>query len=345
MAHKDRGDLGTDVPLTIALGRTGQPWEAGLLAEPGADVTSAHSLVDLLVAAEVRTPQVIVVAEDFPRLTEGLPQLRRLGTVVVVGESPWADCRPDEVTGDALSGRLHRGGGSRGRLVAVWGPQGSWGVTSVAIGLARGLAAKGGSAALIDANVHAPDVAAELDVPEGGLLQACLAADRGAPALPVQTSAGVAVLTGVQPQMYPSVHAGALQQVLSAAVAQYAWVVADTDSAVDAAGEFGLVPDWTTATAVTLQAADQVVIVIGESDLAQRRLWRALPAVAELARGRKTVVVNRCRHPRTAAKRLAQRLGDYVPEASVGWISDRITPRSLAPIVTEVARQVSSTPG
>ncbi|MEI2642122.1 MAG: hypothetical protein V9G10_07250 [Candidatus Nanopelagicales bacterium] len=170
------------MPLTIALGRTGQPWEAGLLAAPDAEVTSAHSLVDLLVAAEVRSPQVIVVAEDFPRLTEGLPQLRRLGPVVVVGESPWADCRPDEVTGDTLSGRLTRDRSSRGRLVAVWGPQGSWGVTSVAIGLARGLATKSATA-LIDANVHAPGIADELDLPDGGLLQACLAADRGAPAL------------------------------------------------------------------------------------------------------------------------------------------------------------------
>jgi len=344
MAHKDLRDLGTAVPLTIALGRTGQPWEAGLLAAPDAEVTSAHSLVDLLVAAEVRSPQVIVVAEDFPRLTEGLPQLRRLGPVVVVGESPWADCRPDEVTGDTLSGRLTRDRSSRGRLVAVWGPQGSWGVTSVAIGLARGLATKS-AAALIDANVHAPGIADELDLPDGGLLQACLAADRGAPALPVRTSAGLAVLTGVEPQMYPSVHAGALQQVLGAAIAKYTWVVADTDSAVDAAGEFGLVPDWTTATAVTLQAADHVVIVIGESELAQRRLWRALPAVAELTRGPKTVVVNRCRHPRAAAKRLAGRLGDYVPEASVGWISERITPRSLAPIVADVARQVPADAG
>ena len=44
MAHKDLRDLGTAVPLTIALGRTGQPWEAGLLAAPDAEVTSLARL-------------------------------------------------------------------------------------------------------------------------------------------------------------------------------------------------------------------------------------------------------------------------------------------------------------
>lgn len=333
------------MPLTIALGRTGQSWESGLLAESGAQVTSAHSLVDLLVAAEVGSPQLIVVPEDFPRLTEGLAQLRRLGPVVVVGRAPWADCRPDEVTADGLIAHARPGRPDRGQIVTVWGPAGSWGVTSVAIGLARGLASRAGTALLIDANVHAPDIADQLDLPEGGLLQACLAADRGAPTLPVHASGGIAVLTGVEPALYPSVHAGALQQVLAAATNQYPWAVADTDSAVDAAGEFGLVPDWTTATAVTLQAADHVVIVLGESDLAQRRLWRALPAVTELVRGRTTVVVNRCHRPRAVAKQLAHRLGEFVPEASVGWISDRITAKSMAPIVAEVARQVPTAAG
>lgn len=332
------------MPLTIALGRTGQAWEAALLADPDADVTSAHTLVDLLVTAEVHSAGLIVVPEDFPRLTEGLAQLRRLGRVVVVGESPWADCPPGQASSTTLAALLQPQPGERGRLIAVWGPQGSWGVTSVAVGLSRRLAVKGRTL-LVDANVHAPDVADVLDLTAGGLLQACLAADRGAPALPTQASAGVQVLTGVEPQMYPSVHAAALQQVLRAATAGHDWVVADTDSALDAAGEIGLVPDWTTATGVTVQAADHVVIVIGESDLARRRLWRALPSVVDLMTGGTTVVVNRCRNPRATTARLAGRLGDFVPEAAVGWISDRITPKALDPIVAEVARQAPAGAG
>lgn len=330
--------------LTIALGRTGQPWEAALLAEPGAEVTGAHALVDLLVAAQVREPHLIVVGEQFPRLTEGLAQLRHLAPVIVVGESPWSDCRPEDVSLAGFAQRLRPAGGRQGRVIALWGPQGSWGVTSMAVGLARSLAPKGRTL-LVDANVHAPDVADVLGLPAGGLLHACLAADRGAPDLPTRPSGPLQVLTGVEPQMYPSVHAGALQQVLRAGTEAFDWVVLDTDSAVDAAGELGLVPDWTTATAVSLQAADHLVVVVGESELARRRLWRALPAVAELLHGRTTIVVNRCRRPRPTTSALAARLGDHLPDAAIGWISDRITPRSLAPIVADVARPVAAGAG
>jgi hypothetical protein len=140
--------------------------------------------------------------------------------------------------------------------------------------------------------------------------------------------------------MYPSVHPAALNLVLDAALARYAWVVADTDSALDSAGEIGLVPDWTTTTMIAVQEAAHLVIVVGESDAALTRLWRALPSVAEVLRGRATVVVNRCRNSRLVTSRLAARLGDYLPEAAVGWVSDKITAKTLAPIVAEVCREV-----
>lgn len=328
------------MPLTVALGRAGHAWEASLLAA-SPHVFHAESLVDLLVLAEVRAPDLIVVAEDFPRLAEGLAQLRRLGRVLVVGHTPWADCPPVDVTLDRLQRLLVPDPGERARLVTVWGPQGSWGVTSLAIGLGRSLATRGRTL-LLDANVHAPSVDQALSLPLGGLLQACLAADRGAADLPVRNQGPLAVLTGVEPSMYPSVHPAALHQVLESARTRYAWVVADTDSALDSAGEIGLVPDWTTTTTIAVQEAQHLVIVVGESDAALSRLWRALPAVAEVLTGRATVVVNRCRSPRAVTSRLAASLGDYLPEAAVGWVSDKITAKTLAPIVAEVCREVSS---
>ncbi len=329
--------------LTVAVGRTGKPWESALLQHfPAAP--QARTLVDLLVVAELRAPQVVVVAEDFPRLTEGLAQLRRLCKVVIVGYSAWSDCAPEELSPARLRELVTPGPGARGQLVAVWGPQGSWGVTTLAIGLARSLS-QHARTLLLDVNVHVPCVGDELAQPLGGLLQACLAADRGAVDLPARTQGALSVLTGVEPHMYPSVHQGALQQVVEAARLTYPWVVADTDSAVDNAGDLGLVPEWTTATMVTLQLADQVVIVIGEAEQAQARLWRALPAVAEVMTGRATVVVNRCRNPRVTTAKLAQRLGDYLPEAAVGWVRDQVTAKSLEPIVAEVMRQQASPPG
>lgn len=326
------------VPLTVALGRTGQSWEAILLAQvPGA--VEARTLVDLLVAAEVRAPSVVVVPEDFPRLTEGLAQLRRLSRVVIVGESAWADCPGEDLTPGYLQRLVAPQPGARGQVVVVWGPQGSWGVTSIAVGLARSLAMRS-RALLLDANVHGPGVGDEFRQPLGGLLQACLSVDRGQCELPVRSHGKLDVLSGVEPHMYPSVHAGALHEVLDTARRTYAWVVADTDSAVDTAGDLGLVPDWTTATAAAFGGADQMVIVVSESPVALQRLWRALPAVAQLSAGRATVVINQCRKPRETTALLAARLGDYLPDAAVGWVRDRITQKSLAPIVAEVARQV-----
>ncbi|HQR80263.1 MAG TPA: hypothetical protein PLT68_08595 [Actinomycetota bacterium] len=324
----------------MVLGRTGQAWEDGLLAQLAAHaaaVAECRTVVDLLVTAEVRAPQVVVVPEDFPRLVEALSRLRGLTPVVVVGRGPSADCPPERADLDSLLAALKLPHTASGRLTTVWGPPGSWGVTSVAIGLARSLARRE-STLLLDANVHAPTIGDLLDVPVGGLLQACLGADRGAVSLPARRVArGLSVVSGLDPAMYPAAHPGALQQVLDAAAADFRQVVIDVDSAVDPAGEIGLVPDWTTATAVCLQAADDLVIVVGEGEPALRRLWRSLPAVADLLTGRATVVVNRCSDPRRTTARVAQRLGEFLPEAAVGWIGAQVTEAALAPIVAELA--------
>jgi hypothetical protein len=328
------------VALTLVLGRTGQVWEEPLLAQAraaGESVAECRTVVDLLVTAEVEAPRLIVVAEDFPRLSEALSRLRGLTPVVVVGRGPGADRAPEQADLVALHQTVNASAAATGRLITVWAPPGAWGATSVAVGLARSLSTRDRTL-LVDANVHAPGIGDVLELPLGGLLHACLAADRGAPQLPAQDlSATLAVLTGVDPSMYPAAHPGALNHVLDLARARHRFVVADVDSAIDPAGEIGLVPDWTTATAVCLQAADDVVVVVGEGRVAQQRLWRTLPAVADVLRGRATVVVNRCADPRRSTSVLAQRLGEYLPEAAVGWIGDRIDDRALAPIVAELA--------
>jgi len=328
------------VALTLVLGRTGQVWEEPLLAQAraaGETVAECRTVVDLLVTAEIEAPRLIVVAEDFPRLSEALSRLRGLTPVVVVGRGPGADRTPEQADLAALHHTVSVSAAASGRLITVWGPPGAWGATSVAVGLARSLSGRDRTL-LVDANVHAPGIADVLGMQLGGLLHACLAADRGTPQLPAQDlSATLAVLTGVDPSMYPAAHPGALNHVLDLARARHRFVVADVDSAIDPAGEIGLVPDWTTATAVCLQAADDVVVVVGEGPVAQQRLWRTLPAVADVLRGRATVVVNRCTNPRRSTAVLAERLGEYLPEAAVGWIGERIDERSLAPIVAELA--------
>jgi len=329
------------VALVIVLGRAGHGWETGLIGQanahaPATFVTECRTVVDLLVRTETESPALVVVAEDFPRLTEAVSRLRALSQVVIVGDGPSADCPPERAHLDVLLQITAQRSDALGTITTVWGPPGSWGTTSVAVGLARSISRKQ-QTLLVDANVHAPSVGELLNVPLGGLLQACLAADRGAPEVPARAlSNRLHVLSGVDPAVYPAVHPGAMQQVLDAARSGFQHVVLDVDSAIDPAGEIGLVPDWTTATAVGLRAADHVVIVVGDSEPAQARLWRSLPAVAEVTRGRTTVVVNRCADPRRTTAHLAGRLGDYLPDAAVGWIGGQITEKALRPIVEEV---------
>lgn len=339
--------LGTNVPVTMVLGCAGQPWEETLVSQvarhPGmTKATQCRTVVELLVTAELETPQLVVVSEDFPRLAEALSRLRALTRVVIVGHGAGADRTPESASLDSLLTAIAAPVAGAGRITTVWGPPGAWGTTSVVIGLSRSLS-RAGDTLIIDANVHAPSVGDLLDVPLGGLMQACLSADRGTPKVSARkVSKRLSVLSGVDPALYPAVHPGALQQVLDTASGQFRHVLLDVDSAIDPAGEIGLVPDWTTATAFGLRAADHVVIVVGDTDSAQQRLWRSLPAVAEVMRGRATVVINRCTDPRRATTRLAQRLGDYLPQAAVGWISTTITEQALRPIVAEVSADLPS---
>lgn len=326
----------------MVLGCAGQSWEEALLEQAARDprtstATACRTVVELLVTVELEAPQLVIVSDDFPRLAEALSRLRALSRVVIVGHAPGADRTPDHADLDSLLTAIASPVAGIGRITTVWGPPGAWGTTSVAIGLCRSLS-RTDTTLLIDANVHAPSVGDLLNVPLGGLMQACLSADRGTPDVPARAlSKRLSVLSGVDPAVYPAVHPGALQQVLDTASRQFRHVLLDVDSAIDPAGEIGLVPDWTTATAVGLRAADHVVIVVGESDSAQQRLWRSLPAVAEVMRGRATVVINRCTDPRRTTTRLAQRLGDFLPEAAVGWISGPVTEQALRPIVAEVS--------
>lgn len=327
--------------LELVLGRTGQMWEQALLDEADAQRVSTgqcRTVVELLVTAELEAPDLVVISEDFPRLSESLSRLRGLTPVVVVGSGGSADCPAEQATLRELRSAANLAAAADGRMVVVWCPPGSWGTTTVAHRVARRLADMS-STLLLDANVHAPGVAELTGVPPGGLLSACLSADRGSAELFAVQDGRLAVLTGLDPALYPAAHPGALHQLLDLARSRFRYVVVDVDSAVDAAGEIGLVPDWTTATAVCLQAADDVVLVVGESEVSHTRLWRSLPAVADLVRGRTTVVVNRCDDPRRATAAIAQKLGDYLPEAAVGWIGEPFSEQDLAPIVAELAAE------
>ena len=174
------------------------------------------------------------------------------------------------------------------RLLAVWGPHGAPGRSTLAIQLAVELARAGRRSALIDADTTAPSLALLLGLGDEspGLAAACRRAELGsldAPELdrlstPVETSAGaVEVLGGLnRPGRWPELAAGRLRSTLEAT---RGWV---DDSVVDVSASFddeddGLdpgAPSRHAATAVSLREADQIVAVLSADPLGVSRFLR-----------------------------------------------------------------------
>lgn len=175
-----------------------------------------------------------------------------------------------------------------GRLVAVWGPTGAPGRTSVATGLAGELAASGVSTLLADADTYGGAVAQVLGLLDEapGLAAAARLANLGQ--LDLAALAGVApvvapdlrVLTGIsRPERWTELRPAALQAVWSLARSLAAVVVVDCAFSLEQDEELSFdtaAPRRNGATLATLAAAD-VVLAVGAADpVGLQRLVRAL---------------------------------------------------------------------
>ncbi|HEX5532431.1 MAG TPA: hypothetical protein VFX33_01690, partial [Actinomycetales bacterium] len=109
-----------------------------------------------------------------------------------------------------------------GRVVAVWGPAGAPGRTTVAVTLAAELAALGESTLLVDADTYSASIAQTLGVLDEapGLAAACRAASTGSldaellARLAPQVTTGLRVLTGIgRASRWPEVGSTALEVV------------------------------------------------------------------------------------------------------------------------------------
>lgn len=192
-----------------------------------------------------------------------------------------------------------------GRVVAVWGPAGAPGRTTVAVGVAASLAERGRPTLLVDADPWGGTVAQALGVLDdvSGLLAAARAhaagdLETGWPGLVRQVERHLHLLTGLpRPDRWAEVGPEVLEVLLPAATAA-GEVVVDTgfgiegDEAADLAGR----PVRDASTQVALQTAD-VVAVVGTADpVGLTRLARGLADLRELEVAAPVhVVVNRMR--------------------------------------------------
>lgn len=226
----------------------------------------------------------------------------------------------------------------RGALVAVWGPAGSPGRTTVATTLAAELAALGRTTLLADADTYAAGIAQTLGVLDEapGLAAACRSASAGTldATMLARLSPTVAphlrVLTGItRADRWPELSSSSLEQVWSVAREVAAFTVVDTGFSLERDEEVvydTLAPRRNAATLSALEAAD-VVLAVGAGDpVGLQRLVRGLGELAEaVPHAAPRVVVTRVRASATGSdphRRVAEALQRYAGVTQVVTVPD-----------------------
>lgn len=313
----------------------GADWEAGVLsALQEADVVVTKRCVDLpdlMASASVGGASVAVVAGDLPRLdadavthllrydvrtlavtTEPAitDRLARLGVAATAAPGDVAagvhrvatrDVVLDPEVGPGAGRHAGRQPADRPRTVAVWGPAGAPGRTTLAVGLAAELAATGRPVVLVDADPYGGAVAQHLGILDeaSGLLAVARMANAGTLDLASfvrscrRVGEHLEVLTGLpRADRRVEVRPGVLTGVLDVA-AQRGQVLVDCGFCLEGDGD-PLGRDRMTLEA--LAAADDVVVVGAADPTGLARLARGLVELREvLGPVPVRVVVNRMR--------------------------------------------------
>lgn len=346
---------------TALLAAAGAGWEADAVAALGsARVVVAKRCVDvtdLLATAATGVADVAVVAAELPgldadavrRLAQArlgvvavadgalVERARRLGLAEVLLDPDAAEIAAAVV---ALATRTQPAQAvapapapsvapdpDGGRIIAVWGPHGAPGRTTLATALAAEWAVGGRRVVLVDADPYGGAVGQNLGVLDevSGLLAAARHLNEGT-LTPESLSrcrrrldSGLEVLTGLpRPDRWPEVRPGALARVLETA-ALHADVVVDVGFGLGEERHGG--PDRITLEA--LDAAAEVVAIGGAEPVGLVRLARGLVDLGERGTVPRQVVVNRMRDSLGwTRKDLAAMVTGYVWDAQVHFVRD-----------------------
>ncbi|KJQ55866.1 AAA family ATPase [Microbacterium sp. SA39] len=246
-------------------------------------------------------------------LALGDTETRLLGRLGLAAALP-ADAAGWEVAA-ALASDSRAPAGSRPlsphRVIAVWGPHGAPGRSTIAIQLAVALSHAGRCTALVDADSVAPSLALLLGLGDDspGLAAACRRAELGGLdgaeltrlATTVSTSAGdIEVLPGLnRPTRWPELSAVRVRHTLRACREWIDETVVDVGAAFDADDEISSDlsgPRRHAATSATLQEADAIVAVASADPVGISRFLRDHAELRRLSSPTPvTVVVNQVR--------------------------------------------------
>lgn len=193
-----------------------------------------------------------------------------------------------------------------GQLIAVWGPTGSPGRSTVAVNLAAELA-RTDETLIIDADTYGASIAQMLAVLDEapGLAAAARAADSGLldvnalARLSPHVHSRLRVLTGLpRPDRWPELREHAVADVLAQATSLARWTVVDAGFCLEQDEEISfdtLAPRRNGVTLRVLEAADQVILVGSGDPISLQRLVRAVNDLRELTTVPCTIVVTRVR--------------------------------------------------
>ncbi len=242
------------------------------------------------------------------------------------------------------------------RVIAVWGPTGAPGRTTVAVGVADEAARAGVPTMLVDADTYGGVIAQQLGMLDEapGLAAACRAHHHGAlDAISLtgyarQTGRNLAVLTGIsRADRWPELRAEAVAGVLEQAKQLARLVVVDCGFCLEDDEELSYdtaAPRRNAATLAALGSADRVVAVGSADPTGVARLVRGLAELAESvptpAARSPIVVMNRLRDtamPGDPAGEVSQAMRRF---AGVGQIAFIPYDRTSVDRATSVGRTV-----
>ena len=319
----------------------------GLMAESTAELLIVGAGVQYLTApllteCDDRGIRLVALAgADLERRNAAHVGLRE----VVPADAPWAELQAALSAGPSLGTlsnardgdgpvRGAASGGEHGRVVTVWGPAGSPGRTTLAIGIAAELAAEGFSVALADADTHSGSVAPSLGLLDEapGFAAACRLA--GADALTTAELERVGqryssahgsfwVLTGIgRPSRWPELSAERVVAVFGACRNWVDFTVVDTGFSLENDEEISsdlFAPRRNAATIAALREADQVVAVGAADPVGLSRFLRAHVDLVEVVDAERIVVaMNKVRAsaiglaPSAQVERALRRFGGIV---------------------------------
>jgi len=292
---------------------------------PGDEMAELHlrqlgilTVIPADAGGEVIQAALDALEQEHAQVPEGLPRsgMRPAGAA---SEAGWTagdgsgSAAPGASRGDLrdCSGVAGRAGADPleppGIIIAVWGPAGAPGRTTVALNLASELARLGQTTVLVDADTYGGCVAQSLSLLDEapGLAAATRSADQGSLDLAVlarlapEVCAGLRVLTGIpKAERWPELRAAALEHVLTLTRQLGRFTVIDCGFSLEDDEELSydtLAPRRNAATLTSLAVADQVLAVGAGDPIGLQRLVRGLQELGTVESSAPTVVVNRVR--------------------------------------------------